>query len=192
MNFPVFSSLTRVSGCIAAIFTAIFLLSSVASAQVVFDGSAGTAAPPETLGSYPLIQFAPNFVLASDGPVPNNNVLAATVPLQAASGLVLFSGHLYRGVVYTIPAGTETFTILLPPNTMAFSFYIGAKSASTAIAMTKVGGDIATSGPVSISGPNGARFFGFYTENGASLDRVTITSDGKTQLYIGEFGIGLQ
>ena len=49
--------------------------------------------------------------------------------------------------------------------------------------------DGTTSGPVSVDGNGGAKYFGFYGTGGATISTITVTTPDTLGFAIGEFGI---
>lgn len=165
-----------------------------ASAEIVFDGSPGTAAPPDTLGPYDMTTY-------TDDPRPNRSTVnsvpdfpggelsySRALSLRAIGNGWATWSHGYRGDVYVTSPGTEV-TMTLPAGTGAFYFYaepgqFGAHSVEA------TSDDGTTSGPVPVRGDFGATYFGFYaTDAGETIAEVklTVASSGRG-FGVGEFG----
>jgi hypothetical protein len=92
----------------------------------------------------------------------------------------------YKGDVYVSGAGSITIT--LPAQANAFYFYAEPNRFMT-FTMTATTSDGTSSGPISVAGSAGARYFGFYTTGTAPLASITVTGGDPTGFAIGEFGI---
>jgi murein DD-endopeptidase MepM/ murein hydrolase activator NlpD len=188
---------------------------SAASARVspaipgapIFVGTPGTSAPPATLGStstmlYSMIPFSPD-------PRPTfTTVTGVTGPTEslspsgsASTGSIGFSRSLthckvggcwatwsngFTGDVYTTSA--QNVTITLPAGANAFYFYAEPDQFSnfTLSAVTASG---TSSGPITVNGSSGAKYFGFYTTGTSPLRTISVTTADPTGFAIGEFGI---
>lgn len=153
-----------------------------------FDGSIGTNPPPATVGPWTMIPFSTDptpvydDVSAVAGPTGDITFDVPVNRRMVGSGWATWS-HGYTGDVY-YTNGAASVTITLPPNTMAFYFYVEPNPFSyhdiTAVA------NGVSSGPVSVTGDSGATYFGFYS-TGSALTSVTVSSD--VDFAVGEFGI---
>lgn len=173
-------------------------------AQIVFDGSPGTAAPPAMLGPYTMTPFGPDpnplnantMMVATPGVCGNANVMFAPM-LQhqqvgpAANQWKTWS-HGYTGDVYSTFGNTVTLT--LPAGTSAFYFYAQPNSTlAPSFTIQATANDGTTSGPIQVQSTAGAQYYGFYTVGAATLTSIVITVDpGALGFAIGEFGISCQ
>jgi hypothetical protein len=162
--------------------------------DIIFDGSPGTAAPPATLGPYTMTRFGADPQPLNTGPVVTSvNDPAGTIAFSPAlnhsrvgNGWATWS-HGYTGDVYWTDAAS-TITITLPSGTAAFYLYAEPNTRSP-FNVTAMAQDGTTSGPISVDGNGGARYFGFYGIGGANLASITVTTDDPAGLGVGEFGI---
>lgn len=130
---------------------------------VVFDGSAGTAAPPSTLGPYAMTQAAAD-PRPVDATVPDTALPDGTMDFSPSvihmttpnGGWATWSNN-YTGDVY-YDSGT-TLTMTLPSGTGAFYFYAEPNAFAT-FTVQAVAQNGTTSGPVSVSGAGGATYLG--------------------------------
>lgn len=165
---------------------------SLASAGIVFDGSPGTNPAPPTLGGYTMTSFP------LDGRPLGNVVTTVPSPL---GGDILFSNSRYHvrinqgwnnwsngytGDVY-YNYDTSPLLISLPIGTTAFYFYMEGDAYQT-ITMSATANDGTTSGPITVTTPWGAKYFGFYSNGGTQLISILINSAGGN-FAVGEFGI---
>jgi hypothetical protein len=167
------------------------------NAQVMFDGSPGTSAPPATLGSYLTVPFGedsrPLFNNVSEVGSPLGGNITFSAPLshrRIGSGWFSWS-HGYAGDVYYNADPTATITINLPSGTRAFYLYAEPDQFAN-FTIEAVANDGTTSGPVTVSGVSGATYFGFYINQPGSrvLTSVSISADPAANGFaIGEFGI---
>jgi hypothetical protein len=171
-------------------------------AGITFDGSPGTAAPPSTLGPYTMNAFGPD-------PQPLGDVSGVSDP----AGAISFTPHLhhdqvpnggwnnwsnnYTGDVYDTcfdngsgctAADPSQVRIMLPSGTNAFYFYSEANTYNT-FTLQATAQDGTTSGPVSVTTPGGAKYFGFYGTGGATLSYIDVTANDSNGFAVGEFGI---
>ena len=174
---------------------------------VVFVSAPGTSAPPATLGSassmlYSMLPFGPDShaggvsVTSVAGPAesltPSGSAPTGTIGFSAALNHCLIGGcwatwsNGYKGDVYV--AGAKSVTITLPAGANAFYFYAEPNQYMT-FTMTATTSAGTTSGPISVAGYAGARYFGFYTTGTAPLASITVTGGDPTGFAIGEFGI---
>ncbi len=166
---------------------------------IVFDGSPGTGAPPSTLGGFTMTGFGTDSQ-PSCGAV-GSSVTGVTGPTGAISfdqavnhdiaGLCWATwSHGYAGDVYGTEASTDvsSVTITLPAGTPAFYLYAEPNSFAD-LTITATSADGTTSGPVTVNGNAGAKYFGFYGVGGATLTSITVTSDDANGFAVGEFGI---
>ncbi|MBK8406064.1 MAG: hypothetical protein IPL25_18940 [Saprospiraceae bacterium] len=145
------------------------LLSAIASLSyggVVFNGSPGTAAPPNTLGGLQVFPFPLDpRTLGVDETFVNPafdcpSSLLFSGPLnhrRIGAGWATWS-HGYNGDVY-VSNGT-TITLTLPANTRAFYLYVEGNNFAPAN-ITATANDGSSSGPVPVVGNAGARYYGF-------------------------------
>jgi hypothetical protein len=98
--------------------------------------------------------------------------------------------HGYTGDVYY---GTTPIVLTLPAGTKAFYFYAESNVFGTyTIQATATNGT--TSGPISVTSPSGASYFGFYLNQPtlAALSTITISSNAPGgEIAVGEFGIAI-
>lgn len=170
----------------------LLFLATPALAGVTFDGSPGTAAPPSTLGGYTMTAFGDdtraNGSNVSDAPGPNGDISfdPSLNHRSIGSGWATWS-HGYTGDVYV--TGGTSIEITMPANTLAFYFYAEPNVFST-FSMEATADDGTTSGPVSVNGFAGAKYFGFYADGGDKIVSITITAPSAAAGFaIGEFGI---
>ena len=158
---------------------------------VVFVGRPGTRAPPRRLGPYRARAFGADFrplgtVSGVSGPTGRLAFSPDLVHLNVGYGWNTWSNG-YRGGVYAARGpGPSTVTVTLPARTAAIYFYgEPVKYATFDLSATAQNGS--SSGPVTVNGEFGARYFGFYGTAGFQLRTITITC--KEPFAIGEFGI---
>ncbi|MCB0662211.1 MAG: hypothetical protein KDC24_05705, partial [Saprospiraceae bacterium] len=167
------------------------------NAQVAFDGSPGTAAPPSTLGIYTMTAFdadpRPLFQNVSNAESPLGGTIGLVPSLnhrRIGNGWASWS-HGYTGDVYFNSDANASVTINLPAGTRAFYFYAEPEAFAT-FTVEAVANNGTTSGPINTNGLAGANYFGFYvTQPGAAvLTQIVITADPAANGFaIGEFGI---
>jgi hypothetical protein len=165
---------------------------------IVFDGSPGTKAPPATLGPYTMKTFPPD-------PTPEGT---AESQISGPTGIVKFDSTLthdlvgsdwrtwsngYTSDVYanltSLPDGSFEITVTLPRGTGAFYAYAEPNTFKD-FDMSASAKDGPGSGPVTVFGKAGAKYFGFYATCGHTVSSVTLTdSGGDSAMAIGEFGI---
>jgi murein DD-endopeptidase MepM/ murein hydrolase activator NlpD len=174
---------------------------------VVFVNSPGTSAPPPTLGSdssmlYSMLPFGKDTrgigasVSGVTGPAeslsPTGTVQTGSLGfspslshVRIGSGWQTWSNG-YKGDVYV--TAKKTITITLPAQANAFYFYAEPEEfANFTFSATTDNGS--TSGPITVAGQSGAKYFGFYTTGTAPLASVTVTTTDPDGFAIGEFGI---
>jgi hypothetical protein len=169
---------------------------------ITFDGSPGTNAPPSTLGPYTMTAFGPD-------PQPLGEVSGVSDP----AGTIFFDprlhhdtvpdggwnnwSHGYTGDVYDTcfdngsgctAADPSHVRITLPAGTNAFYFYSEANTFDT-FTLQATAQDGTTSGPVQVTTPGGAKYFGFYGTGGATLAHIDVTANDPSGFAVGEFGI---
>lgn len=159
-----------------------------------FDGTPGTAAPPTTLFAYPMTAFPTDSraeSVSADG--VNSPLGGAVVFSSSATHYVVGSGwnnwsHSYTGDVYAFSGNSAT--LYMPPDTRAFYFYAEGNGNAT-VNFTATANDGTSSYPVSITTPDGAKYFGFYAPiTGADINYIDIhCSSCPTGFAVGEFGI---
>lgn len=170
-------------------------------AQIVFDGSPGTNAPPGTLGPYTMTPFAPDL-----SPLGNNVMMVMTPNGCPANASIMFNpmlrharpgngwgawSHGYTGDVYSLVPGTNA-TITLPAGTAAFYFYAQPDQFGSFTIQANAN-DGTTSGPIPVQGLAGAQYYGFYTTGTTTLSSITINvAAGAGGFAVGEFGISCQ
>lgn len=176
-----------------------FAPAAVANGNITFSGSPGTQAPPATLGPYQMTPFAPDatsdgtMVSGVTGPIGavgfSLELTKATVP---GGGWNNWSNGYASSVYYSDSQGT--LTIQLPPGTAAFYLYLEPDNFSTtSFTVTAEDGEVAdttSSGPIGVTSPNEASYFGFYATGGQTISSVAISSATTANgIAIGEFGI---
>lgn len=176
-------------------------LSCQVFAGIIFNGSPGTAAPPASLGGYSMTPFAPDprtipgdvtFIQLTAGCPAMLNFTASGSPLpvhhhRIGSGWATWS-HGYTGDVYA--TSLSVMTIVLPPNTRAFYFYVEPYNFGL-FNVSALANDGTTSGVIPVNGNSGARYIGFYSNNPAcQLTSISITTPiAASGFAVGEFGI---
>ena len=179
------------------------LCSTVLNAQIFFDGSLETDAPPAALGGFPMVPFE------VDTRPNGNNIKYPDVPLPAPyNGSLGFTpdldhlkipanwstwSHGYVGSVYFTGWSVNQMTFTLPPETRAFYFY-AQPDAFGFFEITAIGEagsrSSVSSGPIPVDGRGGAKYFGFYTDGIAEIDQIVVTAQsGANGFAVGEFGI---
>jgi len=161
---------------------------------LVFDLSPGTAAPPATLGGFPMTPVPYPGAPACTGIQPPLPTPGADMDVSPTSGSrCIGSGwatwsHGYSGDIY-FTGGAYSQTITLPTGTTAFYAYVEPNpfSEQTFEVVAEPGG--VSSGSFTAHGSSGATYFGVYDDSGASVTSVTITCD--TDFASGEYGISL-
>jgi hypothetical protein len=169
---------------------------------ITFDGEPGTAPPPSTLGTYNMTAFGPD--LQPLGDVSGVNDPAGTISFtpdlhhdQVPNGGWNNWSNDYTGDVYDTcfdngsgctAADPSHVRIKLPAGTNAFYFYSEANTYDTFI-LQATAQDDTTSGPVSVTTPDGAKYFGFYGTGGATLSYIDVTANDPIGFAVGEFGI---
>jgi hypothetical protein len=173
---------------VTAAFTATV---GTAQAAVVFDGGPGTGPPPPTLGPYTMTPFPPDpqplFTSVGSVASPLGGSLTFTPEVQhvrIGDGWSTWSNG-YTGDVYWT-FGATSLTLGLPTGTTAFYFYAEPNPFGV-FTITATAQDGTTSGPISVDGSGGARYFGFYVTGGSALASITVSS--PVDFAVGEFGI---
>lgn len=182
-------------GALVAVMMAV-LAASPAEAAIIFE-DLGTAAPPATLGGFPLTSFPDDlgslFDDVTSAPGPDGADVTFDVALshrEVGAGWATWS-HGYTGDVYYLAtaSGLHAFPfavgLLLPPGVRAFYLYAEPEDFADLdiVAVDQNGVSYART----VSGDGGARGFGFYTTDGDVLATLTIGSD--SDFAIGEFGV---
>jgi hypothetical protein len=169
---------------------------------ITFDGSPGTGEPPATLGPYSMTAFGPDSQPLGDGatgvsdpagtigftPTLRHDKVGGTC--DAISCWATWSNG-YTGDVYdtTVVDGDRTqITITLPAGTKAFYFYAEPNQFAV-LSVEATAQDGTTSGPISVDGSSGAKYFGFYATGATTLESITVTTSDTSGFAIGEFGI---
>jgi hypothetical protein len=173
-------------------FAALFAANAgAASAGLVFNGSPGTGAPPDTLGPYSMTPFpasaTPIFVDVGGvaGPAGGISFTPALNHRQVGPGGWATWSHGYGGDVY-YSNGATSVTVTLPENTSAFYLY-AEPNPFAVFTVSAFADDGTSSGPIAVDGDTGARYFGFYGTAGDKVATVTVSAD--IDFAIGEFGI---
>jgi hypothetical protein len=132
------------------------------------------------------------FQLVSDVPAPEGRTLQFDQLVdhrRVGDGWATWS-HGYTGDVYFVQG--DQLVMSLPADTKAFYFYAEPNDFDT-FDVTATASDGTTSGPISVTGDSGAKYFGFYATGGAILSTITVTVDpGARGFAVGEFGIAYQ
>ena len=156
---------------------------------VIFEGAPDTDPPPAGLGPYVMTSFGTDpqdvgEVTEVSGPTGPLSFPTALDHELVGEGWLTWSNG-YSGDVY-VSDDSDTATVQLPAGTRAFYLYAEPNifedfnvSATTA--------DGTTSGPVTVYGDSGAKYFGFYATGGRRLSEITVGADDE--VAIGEFGI---
>ncbi len=179
----------------------IVLFSTALNAQIFFDGSPETDAPPPTLGGFTMVPFEednrPTLVFYPDVPLPApyTGVLGFTPDLRhnkIGDGWQTWS-HGYTGSVYFTGTGVNSMTFTLPPETRAFYFYAepNIQNVFNIEAIGEAGSrSSVSSGPIPVDGLGGAKYFGFYTQGLEAISQIVVTAEaGANGFAVGEFGI---
>jgi hypothetical protein len=94
----------------------------------------------------------------------------------------------YKGDVwFTGAAAPQTLT--LPAGTKAFYFYVEPNNL-TNFKCSAISEAVST-GDITVTGDGGARYIGFYGDNGATLTSITVTCDDAGGFATGEYGIAI-
>lgn len=169
---------------------------------ITFDGSPGTGPPPATLGPYSMTAFGPDSQPLGDGatgvsdpagtigftPTLRHDKVGATC--DEISCWATWSNG-YTGDVYdttVVPGDKTQITITLPAGTKAFYFYAEPNQFAV-LSVEATAQDGTTSGPISVDGTSGAKYFGFYATGTTTLESITVTTSDTSGFAIGEFGI---
>lgn len=163
-----------------------------AVSTLVYSGGPGTGAPPPDLGPYLMTPFPADGrpmvnVTTVPGPTGDLTFDRAMGHRRIGVGWSTWS-HGYTGDVY-YSLGATSVVMTLPANTGAFYFYVEPNPFAW-VTIQAMAQDGTTSGPVSVNGSSGARYFGFYSLGGAPLTTITVT--GASDFAVGEFGIAGQ
>ncbi len=180
--------------------------SPIPSSSIFFTDAPGTSAPPATLGNptsmlYSMLPFGPDSqptfspVTSVTGPseslTPTGSAPTGSVGFSAAMTHCTIGGcwatwsNSYTGDVYATGATSVTMTL---PDTNAFYFYAEPQQfANMTFTATTANGT--SSGPITVQGNSGARYFGFYTTGTSPLTSIAVTTSDPTGFAIGEFGI---
>jgi hypothetical protein len=173
-------------------------------ANICFDGSPGTNAPPGTLGPYTMTAFGTDsqpVCPASGSLVTGVTDPAGTIGFSSALSHDLatiscwatwsngYTGDVYDdSPVHTGAAVPAQVTITLPAGTNGFYFYAEPVNFSD-FTITATAQNGTTSNPVTVNGDAGAKYFGFYGTGGVTLASITVTATDTDGFAIGEFGI---
>jgi hypothetical protein len=127
------------------------------------------------------------------GPTGQLIFTPALTHTRIGQGWATWSNGYIGDVYYTASDGSvASVTITLPAKTRAFYLYAEPNLFST-FSISATADDGTTSGQVGVDGYSGARYFGFYSQNGKRyVKSVTISIDnpmGAMGFGIGEFGI---
>jgi hypothetical protein len=171
---------------------ALLLSAGTLTADVIFDGSPGTSAPPATMGNYTITPFGDdtraNFLNVSTVEGPTGDIsFSPTLNHRSIGGGWATWSHGYTGDVYV--TGGNTIEITLPAGTKAFRFYAEPNSFST-FSIEAVTDNGTSSGEIDVTGNSGAQYYGFYTDDNSDIETITVTLESTTTSFaIGEFGI---
>ncbi|HVK40077.1 MAG TPA: hypothetical protein VNA88_16215 [Candidatus Kapabacteria bacterium] len=171
---------------------ALALSATTLSANVYFDGSTGTSAPPATLGGYTMTAFDDDTrdlfddVSSVAGPTGDVGFSPDLNHRSIGSGWATWS-HGYTGDVYSTNGTSVTLT--LPAGTRAFQFYAEPNSFAT-WTMEAISSDGTSSGEIEVTGAAGAQYFGFYADGSDVIEEIVVTAEsGALGFAIGEFAI---
>ncbi len=170
---------------------------ALAGGNIAFSNSPGTAAPPTTLGPYAMTAFGLD--PTTDGTLVNSvtgptgllglspSLSKATVPSDWNNWSNGYTGNVYftstgNSVTLGLPAGTAAFYLYVEPDNFGTSDF-------TVTAQDEAPGDTTSSGPVAVTSPGGARYFGFYATGGHTIWSLTVSGPSGVGLAVGEFGI---
>lgn len=179
---------------LALVVGVVTLLASSAQAGLIwvnpFDP---TAAPPATLGQYTMTPFGddarPIFTSVSDVASPLGGVVGFSPDVnhrEVGDGWVTWSNG-YTGDVY-FGIGATTLTLTLPEGTGAFYFF--AEPNIQDVFHIKAVADGGHGIVQFVNGVAGAKFFGVYSDDYSSIDRIEITIPADAEGFaVGEFGI---
>jgi hypothetical protein len=156
---------------------------------VFFDGAPGSGPPPATLGPYTMTRFGtdPQELGEVKGVVDPAGSLGFPETLDhqlVGEGWATWSNG-YQGDVY-ISGDANKATVDLPAGTRAFYLY-AEPNLFADFTVTATSSEGTTSGPVTVYGDSGARYFGFYTTGSKTLSRITVGAEDR--VAVGEFGI---
>jgi hypothetical protein len=175
--------------------------STCTTPEIIFDGSSGTGAPPDTLGDYPMTPFGadPQPSCGAEGSsVTGVSDPAGTIGFDAAlqhdsvvnseteTGCWATWSNGYTGDVYF--TASSSVTITLPSGTQAFYLYAEPEEFQQ-FTVQATAQDGTTSGPIEVQGQGGAQFFGFYGTGGATVNSITVSCADPDGFAVGEFGI---
>jgi hypothetical protein len=167
-----------------------------AGADVLWDISPGTGAPPRFLGPHFMEPFLddprPPYSVVSDVRTPFGSVVgfspSVEVRVAGGAGWATWS-HGYKGDVY-YTQGATSLTMTMPEFTPAFYFYAEPNPFEVfTFAATATDGTVSAFVARPVEGYSGAAYFGAYTLTGPPLASITVSSD--VDFAVGEFGIGL-
>jgi len=181
--------------CVVLAAFAVVCLSSpgVVDAEIVYKGDVGVSAPPATCGPYEMTKFPldprPLYEDVFDVPSPLGGELLFDIPMshrRIGAGWATWS-HGYTGDIYFTNYLSEV-TLAMPPNTVAFYFYVEPNSGYRTFEATAQDGT--SSGEVDIYWSYDAHYFGFYATEGDRIETIhvedLVASGG---FCVGEFGI---
>ena len=163
------------------------------ASDIVFDGAPSNGAPPGTLGPFTMTPFGPDdrpaFGVVSNVPDPAGTIgfSPSLEHRRIGTGWGTWS-HGYGGDVYWTQTG-QSVTLTMPPDTEAFYFYAEPEHFAL-FNVTASAEDGTSSGPVSVNGDGGAKYFGFYGTNGALVSSIVVSSNDT--FAVGEFGIKIK
>ncbi|MCL2819004.1 MAG: hypothetical protein FWD41_04690 [Actinomycetia bacterium] len=183
-----------ISLVLALVGIAVFSAAAFAAGTIEFQ-ALGTAAPPASLGGFPLTQVAdPGF--EEDEPVEilptfaGDIVFTTTGESSVAAYFVPDGGwnswsHGYEGLVFMVYGDSVTLT--LPENIKAFVVYVEPNSGVHDISVQANDGMIYTE---EISADAGAAGFGFYATGDLTIETITITAPEQSEGFaFGEIGL---
>jgi len=164
-----------------------------AAAEIVFDGSPGSDPPPGTLGRYPMTVFPldpqPLYEDVTSVASPLGGELGFSIPMnhrRIDQGWGWW-GYGYQGDVY-YSNGSTAVTMLMPPDTVAFYFYVEQDSFKPET-FEAIADDGTTSGPIVVEGSGVLQYFGFYGTGAAAIQSIELTCLSGVDFAVGEFGI---
>ena len=166
------------------------------SRAIMFDLSPGIAAPPATLGGFPMTPVPSPGAPACTGllaPLPTPGGPLGVAPSDTFSRCIGAGwgtwSHGYVGDVY-YTGGAPSQTLTLPPGTVAFYFYVEPNP--FAIHDFEVFADGVSSGLFTADGSSGATYVGAYDDAGGSISSITVRSISGVDFATGEYGISFK
>jgi subtilase family serine protease len=197
-TYPATAHYDMASGLGTPIATGLAATLARAGSLISYTAGPGSAAPPATLGSFPVKAFSPDTC--------TNGRMATSVP--GPGGVVGFSpltqcelvgdgwqawANGYAGDVYWADSRQgphSSLTLTLPADAKAFYFYLAPQQPGGSFQVRATAPDGTVSGPYTVTGQSGAQYVGFYAGSyGADIKCVTITG---SDFAVGEFGLAVR